>query len=146
MKEILLSNFIKLLKFNYYHIYKIIENLIFPPRSRITYPGNIYSDTLYNKYNKAVSRNNDGNITPFSFWDRKTEIILLDKTIKSIQELAIYGGENLKYIIVPENLDILSINWSRIVTEGHHVRIKIVHPKKELSIYEITKIQLKMNI
>lgn len=145
MEEAKLSNFIKLLKFNYYHIYKIIEKLVFAPRCKITYPGNIYSDTPYNKYVKAFSRNNNGKITPFSFWDRKTEIILLDRTIKSIEELAIYGGENLKYIMVPESLDILSINWSRTVTEGYHGRIKIVHPERELSIYEITKLQ-KMNI
>ena len=145
MEEAELSDFIKLLKFNYYHIYKIIEKLVFVPRCRITYPGNIYSHTSYNKYVKGFSRNNNSNIFPFSFWDKKTEIIFLDKTIKSISELAIYGGENLKYIMVPENLDILSINWFGCVSEGHHKKIKIVHPEKELSIYEITKLQ-KMNI
>lgn len=141
MEEVELSDFIKLLKFNYYHIYKIIEKLVFVSRRRIVYPGNMCSNTTVNKYVKGFSKNNDGNISPFSFWDRITEIIFLDKTVENIEKLAFYGGGNLKYIIVPESINIFSINWSKSVTDGRHKKIKIVHPEKELSIYEITKLQ-----
>ena len=145
MEEIDLLNFIKKLKNNYYHIYKIIENLVFLTRTKICYPSPMF-DFRVHKLIKDCSGKNDGLIYPFSFWHSSTEIILLEETIENLKELSIYGGKNLKYIIVSEKMDIFSVKWSRAVSEGNHKRIKIVHPKRELSIYEITKTQKKMNI
>ena len=126
--------FLKKLYFNYYHIYKLIKNYVFVPVATSSYD-------FPNKFVRLIpSDDNDTTIPSFSNWCNQIQMLIIDKKTLVIDNFAIYSV-SLRYIFLPDHLDILKLDWENIVRGVYYHNVKVIYKGEEFNLQQIIKWQ-----